>query len=739
MPTIYKQRHKDDNDSLKHLVDINRKLEQDQELGQAFHYIRTLIDGLHQCSYREQFEQLEANYQLMCDFMLNGYKDSERSALYNRLLEKLSTLLRNVETDIKKTCDPFFSSLCLSAEGTELDTTNIDKYLVKFVQDAALLSLDDEKQRKNHSRTLYENHFSYVRNLFNSIVTSNQWNAGEAKEMAKLLASPTIDTIDAQTIVSAITLAILNVPDPQKTLSLMRVYTEATDIAVRQRALVGWVFAISQNNFSLYPEVAKVAGNILVNNEVRDEVLQLQKQVVYCLNAAQDQETLQKDIMPTLIQNQDFEVTRFGIKEKTDDTLDEILHADMDDKKMEQLEEGFREISDMQRQGSDIYFGGFSQMKRFSFFYTFSNWFTPFYMEHPQLQNLSPQLLNSKFMQNLMQHGPFCDSDKYSFALGISSVYSNLPDNIRSMMENGELQGGMTGNEYTIDTNAYIRRKYLQDLYRFFKLCDNRNKFANPFEDKDNNVFMSSPLFRTTMAKEARSMARFLLKQKKYNLLSNLLDTYSDWDNAEDVQMQAIVASYFKNYPKAEKYHKHLLKLRPNDTHSMRGLAQAYFSQAKYADAEKLYHILLETYPDQKKYALYLSISKINNGEVNAAAKLLYKLNYDYPQDLSVKRALAWAELWMKNIQQARNIYDTILATAKNVTNDFFNMGYCHFFEGNVKEAVHFLQRGVRIGQTDHQMFRKQLNMDKPLFDHYNISDVELKILADLVDQDDMP
>lgn len=76
MPTIYKQRHKDDNDSLKHLVDINRKLEQDQELGQAFHYIRTLIDGLHQCSYREQFEQLEANYQLMCDFMLNGYKDS---------------------------------------------------------------------------------------------------------------------------------------------------------------------------------------------------------------------------------------------------------------------------------------------------------------------------------------------------------------------------------------------------------------------------------------------------------------------------------------------------------------------------------------------------------------------------------------------------------------------------------------------------------------------------------------
>lgn len=736
MSTVNEQRNKASLESLRQLADINRNLEIDQELGQAFHDIRTVLDRLHLSSYREQFEQLEANYRLMCDFMLKGYQDPQRPALYCRLLKSLSTFVRNVETAVKKAHDPFFSSLSPLTEGTEIDAASVEKRLVKFVQDVAMLSLDDEKRREEHARTLYDNHFAYVRDLFNAIVLSGQWNSGMAEDMAKLLVSPTIDAIDAQTLVSAITLATLNVPDPQKALSLMRVYAEATEETVRQRALAGWVFAVSQDCFPLFPEVAKNAGDLLDNQEVRNEVLQLQKQVIYCQNAAQDHETLQKDIMPTIMKNQDFEVTRFGIKEKADEPADDILHPDADDKKMEQLEESFRKISDMQKQGSDIYFGGFSQMKRFSFFYTFSNWLTPFYIEHPQLRHLSPQLLKSKFMQHLMQQGPFCDSDKYSFALTLSSVYANLPDNIRNMMESGELQGGMTGNEEALHTKAYIRRKYLQDLYRFFKLCDNRNKFANPFDNKDYHLFMTTPIFRLAMATEARNMERFLLKQKKYDLLSKLLDTHFDRENAEDVQMKAMLASRSKHYTQAEECYRHLLKLRPDDTHAMRGLAQACFFQAKYTEAEKLYHILFETYPENKNYALYLSIAKINNGEADAAAKLLYKLNYDYPDDLSVKRALAWAELWTKNTRQAHKIYDTILSSAKNAAADYINMGYCCFFEGNIGAAVRFLQQGVRTGQSDNQMLRKQMAQDKSLFDHYGISNVDRKILADLVDQE---
>ena len=50
---------------------------------------------------------------------------------------------------------------------------------------------------------------------------------------------------------------------------------------------------------------------------------------------------------------------------------------------MEKLEASMKRMNDMQRQGSDVYFGGFSQMKRFPFFSVVANWFMPFYLHHP--------------------------------------------------------------------------------------------------------------------------------------------------------------------------------------------------------------------------------------------------------------------------------------------------------------------------------------------------------------------
>lgn len=116
--------------------------------------------------------------------------------------------------------------------------------------------------------------------------------------------------------------------------------------------------------------------------------------------------------------------------------MDEILHGDNSDRKLEELEESMRKISDMQKHGADIYFGGFSKMKRFGFFYTPANWFTPFYIQHPGLEQIPETIQEAKFMTSLLSSMPFCDSDKYSFALAMSTVYAQLPDNIKEMLGN---------------------------------------------------------------------------------------------------------------------------------------------------------------------------------------------------------------------------------------------------------------------------------------------------------------
>lgn len=719
---------------IERIARLHDQLVETRDIAQALRGIRLLQDQSPVAFSSGSLEGLENDYRLMADFMLKGFKDAQRGALYGRLVRGLSSALRNMEVSVKRQSDPFFFSLAGLTAGAKLDPTAIDQKLVRHVQEVAMLSLDGEDVRRRRSKELHEAHFAFMRNLFNAIVLSSQWSADLAHDMARLLSSPTIDAIDALTLVSAVTLATLHEPDPQKALALTDVFSQAIDETVRQRALVGWVFAIGNDRFALFPEVGRRVGEFLAKAEVRQEVLQLQKQVVLCQNAARDQETLRNDIMPNIMKNHDFEVTRFGIKEKEEDAMEEILHPDADDKKMEELEASFQKISDMQKRGADVYFGGFSHMKRFPFFYTLCNWFMPFYSEHPQLQHLSPALLQSNIIGNLVRQGPFCDSDKYSFTLGVSSVYSSLPENLRTMLDQGELQGPMPDGETTI-SKAFIRRQYLQDLYRFAMLHDHRKCFANPFDD--GRLFMASPIFAASMAEEVRSMGMFLLKQKKFDQLSILLQAHHDASHPDDLRMEGCVALHFKQYGKAEEVYRQLLRMQPDDGQAIRSLAKACFHLGHFDEAANHYRTLLGLYPDNRNYALYLSITLLNCDQADEARLMLFKLHYECPDDLNVKRALAWAELWMSNTAQAYKIYGGLLESPHRVAADSLNAGYCCWFEGRIDEAVRLMADGMADDKAHgHPMtVREQLAADRALLDRYGVDEVDRKIVADLVER----
>lgn len=62
----------------------------------------------------------------------------------------------------------------------------------------------------------------------------------------------------------------------------------------------------------------------------------------------------------------------------------------------------------------------------------------------------------------------------------IASIFDRLPADAQEMLKGGNasLPENMTAET---DSPAYMRRMYLQDLYRFFKLFPNHNDFRNPF------------------------------------------------------------------------------------------------------------------------------------------------------------------------------------------------------------------------------------------------------------------
>lgn len=688
----------------------------------------------------DKYNSIRDSYKLMCAFMLKGYEDTQRQELYNQLMRQLYLFVSDLLLDAKLKFDPSASYLSTRNDNTSLDIGGLKEYLEAFVSDLAMLSLETGQEQSQHAKEIYDKRQKNLSKTFIDILRSGQWSREQANDVADLLLSPTIDSVDAQTICAAIMMAALLSPDPYKVLTLTKVYKNATEQHLKQRALVGWVLSVDGADYSLFPELGDYINSLLEDGNVREEIAELQIQVIYCTGAEQDNETIRKDVMPTILKNQNLEITRYGIKEKEEDPMDDILHSDEMEKRMEDMEKTVQKMVDMQKRGVDIYFGGFSKMKRFGFFYTLCNWFMPFYSQHPGLSHLSKQMMDSGFMKALFATGPFCDSDKYSFALGMSSVYEKLPQNIKEMVGNsGDFNMQVLGDSGAdVNNPSYIRRLYLQDLFRFFRINDCRKMFHDPFSTDGGHVFMQNAMFSDSnlLHAEFQRVERFLMKRKQYYQAKNLLDLYIDNNDIEDLLTQARLQTMLFGFnEEVENNYDKVLKLEPDNNGALKGAALTSFHLGKYEKAVNLYKQLSEIYPDKILYKLNIAISLINGNQAEHGVKVVYELYYKYPDDIDVQRALAWGLLCTKRVDQAAKIYNSILSSTSVEAADSLNAGYCAWFKGDIQRAADLFKDFVKAKKSPSDSIgtlMEKFNDDKAILDSYDIPQIDRMIMAGL-------
>ena len=424
-----------DNTVSKQIKNIQNELNKGN-LGRALSSIRSLINANPQLIYDQELENIENAYRLMLDYMKKGFNDPQRTDIYKSLIIKLYRITSDMYMAYRTQNIQFYTDTARKAMRKHFTHENIKSGLENFVTDVAMLSLDIGAEK---SKNIYASHNDFMQALFCHIVVSRQWSQTDADFYEQLILSPTIDTIDAQLLVSALTLATMNNMDARKFETLVNVYINAKDEKLRQKALVGWVFSLPSSTKTL-PQIKAITENVLKDKSVAIELADLQKQMVFCLNAEQDTDKIKRDIMPDIIKNNNLNITRFGITEKEEDPMADIFDPGASDKAMEKMEESFQKMMNMQKAGSDIYFGGFSQMKRFPFFYNVANWFYPFYLEHPDISTTVENFKGTPLLVNILNDGPFCDSDKYSFTLAISSVIQHLPDNMKELFNSQEAQ-----------------------------------------------------------------------------------------------------------------------------------------------------------------------------------------------------------------------------------------------------------------------------------------------------------
>ena len=773
-----------------------------------------------------RYEDVKNDYRLMQDAMMRGLRDDKIDEVYDDIMRKVygASLDVLIEEKVKKYSS--FAYARVSAQQTEAHPDAVRTVLEAYVQDMAMMAFEPENTRKAKMEKLTADHHAYMKQLFSALLVAPMWNDRRAADFADLLLSPTIDRDDALLLVSAVMLATMNVNDPYKWDMLAEVYVRATDKVLKMRALVGWVLSLpfDPRGPRLFPFVQERIKAMLADKTTLKQMLDMQMQMLFCCNADADNEEIQRNIMPTLIKNTNLQMTRLGIVEKEDDPMKDIMDPNTAERDMEEMERKYRKMMDMQKQGSDIYFGGFSKMKTFPFFYDLCNWFAPFNAAHPALGAARERLAGSTFLNNLMENGPFCDSDKYSFALAIAQIMDRMPDNIKEML-NSDATFGPTVSKDDQEDPAYICRSYLQSLYRFFRLYRSKRDFLNPFildelEDNDGNaLFMSYKLLACPeMEENAVALCGFLLKRKMMREIMSMAICYKSSQNPRLVRFLALVPMTDGKWQEAYD----LFASVPEDQHteeSLRGMAHCCMSLKRFGEAVAIYRRLLAMHPDSFSYQLNLAVCLMSSdafsscgdascdasscdasscdasscdasscgasscgasscgasscgaasslgGKVEArpnkvveeGTKLLYKLDYEHPNNANVRRVLAWCMMLQGHFDKAIDIYTRLLSQPDAVSADRLNAAYAHWLSRDVARAVALLReycnlceqeeaeakeaakkQGRRCEPTKSRNYRlvEDFTKDADLLSKYGISLTERKIMVDIVLNDE--
>ena len=774
-----------------------------------------------------RYEDVKNDYRLMQDAMMRGLRDDKIDEVYADIMRKVYGAGLDVLIEEKVKRYSSFAYARVSAQQTEAHPDAVRTVLEAYVQDMAMMAFEPENTRKAKMEKLTADHHAYMKQLFNALLVAPMWNDRRAADFADLLLSPTIDRDDALLLVSAVMLATMNVNDPYKWDMLAEVYVRATDKVLKMRALVGWVLSLPYDPRGprLFPFVQERIKAMLADKTTLKQMLDMQMQMLFCCNADADNEEIQRNIMPTLIKNTNLQMTRLGIVEKEDDPMKDIMDPNAAERDMEEMERKYRKMMDMQKQGSDIYFGGFSKMKIFPFFNDLCNWFAPFNAAHPALGAARERLAGSTFLNNLMENGPFCDSDKYSFALAIAQIMDRMPDNVKEML-NSDATFGPTVSKDEQEDPAYICRSYLQSLYRFFRLYRSKRDFLNPFildelEDNDGNaLFMSYKLLACPeMEENAVALCGFLLKRKMMRKLMSMAICYKSSQNPRLVRFLALVPMTDGKWQEAYD----LFASVPEDQHteeSLRGMAHCCMSLKRFGEAVAIYRRLLAMHPDSFSYQLNLAVCLMSSdaasscgdvasssscgdasssscgdassscgdvasscdnassscgddasscgaasslgGKVEArpnkvveeGTKLLYKLDYEHPNNANVRRVLAWCMMLQGNFDKAIDIYTRLLSQPDAVSADRLNAAYAHWLSRDVARAVALLReycnlceqeeaevkeaakkQGRRCEPTKSRNYRlvEDFTKDADLLSKYGISLTERKIMVDIV------
>jgi tetratricopeptide (TPR) repeat protein len=713
----------------------------DKEIKSACDHLTEFLDLSGFSEYRDILNRHILTYKNMLKFSVFGTEDPLRDSIFHKLqlhLLELSDLAKSKLFDLqeeltimqRKKDHDFRKELNEDDYDILLNALIIDTQLSALLKDSNIVESTDKKNQNDI--------------LFLRFLLTTKLKTGEISFLDKAMHGEHSPWYFKCLIVTALSLGNLLFFDVKKILFLYQFYQQK-EPEIWQRALVGLIinFYHYDKRLSLYPEILSVIDEILSQNDTQKHIQDIIIQLLRAKETEKVSKKLREEIIPELVK----------IKPKLDEklNLDEILSENIaeDEDKNEKwknflkddqaLYDKIEELSKMQMEGTDVFMSAFSMLKHFPFFQDISNWFLPFFRENEILEefmNKEKDLYDRGRFISALYNSPFlCNSDKYSFCFNLQ----HMPDAQKSQImhlfiEELESLHELENEDKKLDkadSNKIIYTRYIQDLYRFFKLHPMKEQFVDIFCLELH--FFKQELFRKIIQdkKLLRQIAEFYFDKTHYESAIELFLYLekTEKDKAEIFEKIAYAYQNKGNYQKAlDFYHKAEL-YDTNKNWILKKIALCYRKLKNNEKALEYYLELLRSDNENLYLCAQIGHCYLDLQDFPSALKYYFKVEYLSPGNLKVLRPIAYCYFREENYAAARKSYLKFISKEGN-SFDYIHIGHIELLDNNMEKALEYYKKAIEKNGNSIELFIQEFQEDLAIL-RKKKSETEIQFILD--------
>lgn len=684
-----------------------------------------------------QVNELEENYNRLLSFMQTGADDPQRMTQYTVFCNKAHTLADSLERNSLSAETPslYYGTLRYEATKNSDSVADLLAEYARLVNDSSLFNLvaenSSERNENTYKREMLE------RRIFNRLWVSFPLHKETVGVIRDFISSEAIPLYVKQMIVSSLFLGLVEFYDDNRLALLWEIYSSKaeSDPAIALQAMTCAVIVnMMYPSRPVTPQMTAVIESATAVKSWESDLRIVLTEFVRSIDTERINRKMQQEVMPELIKLQP-DLKRINTEINS---IEDIAELDENPEWQEKLSQSgiadkLRALSKIQEEGGDVFMSTFAHLKSFPYFNEIANWFIPFHTDHTLMADADEQ---KSTIAEVLAASPFlCDSDKYSFLLSLK----NIPESQRNMMLSQMKAQNINADEIrsaalntVVTDRKNIVNKFVQNLYRFFKLFRRKGEFRDPFDGSLSVADIPALVNKFNDTDTLSLVAEFYFKHHYYaECLAIFLKL--EQRSAASLQLyQKIGFCYLKlnRYDEALKYFRMAELLDARSVWTQKNIAYLLFITGNFSEAEEYYARLEETEPDNLLFVMNLGNCRMALHDYAGALKAFHKVNYLNPNDLRALRAMAWCYLMSGDFANSIKTYRNIILQEPTAS-DYINMGHVALAEKDYAEAINSYNLAVERMDNDREKVISMILEDVNRLQTVNIDTSMLPFIID--------